>query len=275
MTNSIIKYIICIGFFINISAYSQNTPSNSDLKTIQVKEFISNNLDSIKHYNPLLKTITIEIIVNDKTSLCNEIFFYDKFDTNSRKIIQPWSKLELFVKNLFYFNPSFENEESPEFSMLKFEVLIDKKKNDKDIKARKKEFKNNNNNLIIPNSKYRLKIHEFKNSPIINDTTSYSVKDFVIDSKLEGLNSEIFKIHNNYYLFFKVVNSSNNGQCYSNILITIYYLRNSITYSLGTYDINGMYTRGIYRHESSSGMKNEKDEYIELDKFKCEIEFRE
>lgn len=265
--------ILTVLFLINSgNAQAQTVTSNTEQKQIELLEFMLSKLDSIQAFHPGLTYLTIEIKIDDFTSILKEVNYYSQSDSLQAIRVNGWPTLTKKIHDLYFFNPSFDNPDISALSYTRFDVPLNRhaiKKYLKDLQTEKLTY---SGNIIKPNTNYTLKLDEFENQPEYKNSTSIHLTNFKLCSKLEGLNSEVIKIHENYYLFFKVSSTSNNGYLESKIVLSIYYIQNNKSYFLEEFDLTAT-GQSEFFNSSSAKSSNNHGEEKELFKLKCTVTF--
>lgn len=251
---------------------AQTITSNTEQKQIELLEFMLSELDSIQAFHPGLTYLTIEIKIDDFTSILKEVNYYSQLDSLHAIRVNGWPTLTKKIHDLYFFNPSFDDPDLSALSYTRFDVPLNRhaiKKYLKDLQTEKLAY---SGEIIKPNTNFTLKLDEFEFHPEYKDSTSIHLTNFKLCSKLEGLNSEVIKIHENYYLFFKVISTSNNGYLESKIVLSIYYIHKNKTYFLEEFDLTTI-GQGEYFNSSSAKSSTNHGEEKELFKLKCTVNF--
>lgn len=274
---SIQRITILFAFIVSLKsgtlfAQEQKTTSNTEQKQIELLEFILLNLDSIQSYYNGLANLIIEIKIDDYSSILKEANFYSQFDSIQTTTINAWPMLKEKILQLYFFNPSFVNPELSSLSYTRISVPLNKRELKKYIKYTQSEKLSYAGVLVKPNSNYQLKLDEFEYYPAFKDSTSIHLTNFTVCSKLEGLNSEVIKIHENYYLFFKVISTSNNGYLESKIILSIYYILNGKSYFLDEFELTDAGKNEFYNSSSGKSSINHGEVKIVF-KLKCTVTF--
>jgi len=271
------RILIILAFIVSlksgtVSAQAQIVTSNTEQKQIELLEFMLSNLDSIQAFHSGLTNLIIEIKIDDYTSILKEINYYSQFDTIHKNRINSWPRLTQTIHDLYFFNPSYDSPELSSLSYTRITVPLNKRELKKYIKNLQTEKLTYTGDIVKANTNYTLKLYEFEYHPEIKDSAFIHVTNFKLHSKLEGFNSEVIKIQENYYLFFKVVSTSNNGYCQSKIVLSFYYIIKNRSYFLEEFELTEKDKNEFYNSSSGKSSINHGEEKV-LYKLNCTLTF--
>ena len=251
-------------------------PLSNESRILNIMQFVQNNIDSIKKYNSS-DTLTISVTfkehpdnnsVNEKNAeefeknILEEIKFYNSFNMTEINETKTWKPFYSYIKSMYEFIPSFDYNHC--FTKQDFSIPLNKdtlNKSIRDITFYIEKTKKNTKSIPL-NSNFNFKINKLfiRNSSSTFDSIicvqgqipiePIDIKNFILISKLDNLNSNLIKLDKKTFLIFRVVSSSNFGEQVNELEIKVYYKEKEI------YKDKGLIINGLFTTNTSSSTNN-------------------
>jgi len=219
-----IKFVIITILFLitTVSSLAQReVPLSMVQSDVQLRQFILNNLDSIKQYSALDKLyFTVEYSSGENTPKIV------KFHSDSSKRIHVWSPLQEYAEKLFNFLPNISPNSQQ--TGITIPISLNKKKLLSQLKESEVILNDiqNPDRFITPNSGFTLKVNEIIyriNVDSLHHKINLSIEDIMMNSNLNVLNSNSIWIDDKTVILFRVIETSFWSEPYQEVEMFIFY----------------------------------------------------